>query len=99
MGSQAGECRQPLVPSAAEERETMNWPEHLQSCKQLIEDAAACSVQMLANMIKDTPAEAQPDLWCHAHAALEQAIRERLEQGPIPGPVGTKPSKSRRIPQ
>jgi hypothetical protein len=58
----------------------MTKSERIETYQKLIDDAAACSVQMLAIMIKDNPPEDRGALWDHAHAALEQAIRARLER-------------------
>jgi hypothetical protein len=58
--------------------------ERVQTYKALINDSVDVSVQMLAIMIGDNPPEDRTDLWDYAHAALEQAIRERLEPGAVP---------------
>jgi hypothetical protein len=66
------------------EGDDMTKAERVESYKELIESSVAASVQMLANMIKDNPPEDRGALWDHAHAALEQAVRARLEQEPTP---------------
>jgi hypothetical protein len=62
----------------------MTRAEHIQSYKELIEYFVAASAGTLAAMIRDNPPESQADLWHHAHAAMETAIREHLEKGPTP---------------
>jgi hypothetical protein len=58
----------------------MTRAERLETYQKLIEDAAACSAQMIAIMIKDNPPEDRGALWHHAHATMEQAIRDRLSR-------------------
>jgi hypothetical protein len=70
------------------ERDVVTKSERIQTYQKLIESSVAASAQMLAIMIGDNPPEDRGGLWHYAHAALETAIRERLEQEPTPWPWG-----------
>jgi hypothetical protein len=60
----------------------MTKAERIQDCKELIGHFAAVFAETFGTMIRNCPPGSHTDLWHHAHAAMETAIRERLEKGP-----------------
>jgi hypothetical protein len=60
----------------------MTSSRRIRSETELIEYFVDAVVSTIAGIIRHCPPESHPDLWHHAHAAMEAAIRQRLEKGP-----------------